>query len=431
MNILEYGAANNGEKNNTLIIQRAIDALSTAGGGIIDFPKGVYVTGTLFLKSHVTLNLMPGAKILASADISDYDPSAGENRYLGEHMLDRCLLYAEGQEDIGLVGSGEINGNKLAFPNSGDPLLSRPMLIRMDRCSNVRLDSLKLIDAAGWTCAFLRCTRIFAHGLDIRNMPHQHGTADGLDFDACRNVIVSDCNFDTGDDCICLQNSFKNTLCENVTVMNCVMTGKWAGFRIGLSSVGDIRNVSISNIVMHDLGCSGLKIQTTEGGTLSDMVFDNIMMRNVPRSVFITLNRYPLTLESAEGVPQSGILRNMIFSNIMHINEPGSTKDHNHGIVIIGEPGYPIEHLRFYNMCMSLPGGGAIPAKPMPEITGVRPEYYAFDVLLPSSAVYVRHAYDIAMENVSVSFSAPDPRPQYACDFADLRINGHKVIPGR
>lgn len=429
LNILEFGVLNDGRTVNTRILQQAIDTVSAAGGGTLDFPHGVYVTGTLHLKSNVTLNFMPGATLLASGNAADYDPSAGENRYLGEHMLDRCLLYARDQENIAITGSGEINGNKLAFPNEGDPILSRPMMIRMDGCANVRLEGVRLIDAAGWTCAFLRCKRVFAHALDIRNMPHRHGTADGLDFDACQEVVVSDCNFDTGDDCICLQNSFKGTICQNVSITNCIMTGKWAGFRIGLSSVGDIRDVTISNIVMHDLGCSGFKIQTTEGGNLSDMTFDNIVMRNVPRSFFITLNHYPLTLESANGVPNTGKLCNMCFSNVRHINEPGMTKDNNHGIVILGVPGFPIENLYFHNIHMDLPGGLSRPEKPMPELVGSRPEYYEFDNLLPGSAVYVRHAKDITMDRVFARLTQPGERPLFACDYADLSINGETINP--
>lgn len=427
MNVLDFGIINDGHTKNTQMLQRIIDELSASGGGMLKFPAGVYVTGTLFLKSNITLNLLPGAQLLASDNIADYTSSAGENRYLDEHMLDRCLLYAKGQKNIVITGSGEINGNKLAFPNSNDTVLSRPMMIRMDNCANIRLEGVRLIDAAGWTCAFLRCTRVFAHGLDIRNMPHQYGTADGLDFDSCQNVIVSDCNFDTGDDCICLQNSFRHTICENIAVTNCVMTGKWAGFRIGLSSSGDIRDVTISNIVMYNLGCSGLKIQATEGGTLSNMTFNNITMRNVPRSIFITLNHYALTLESMDGVPYTSRLSDMSFSNIRHVNETSMTHDDNHGIILIGEPNHPITNLYFNNIDMRLPGGISSPTQPMPEIIGCRPEYYVFNNRLPSSAIYVRHAKHIYMDNISVKLDAPDPRPLYVGDFSDLIVNGRTI----
>lgn len=122
--------------------------------------------------------------------------------------------------------------------------------------------------------------------LTIHSRANHNG--DGLDFDGCQNVRVSNCAFDTSDDSICLQASRQDRPCRDVVITNCSFCSKWAGIRIGLLSRGNIENVTVSNCIFKDIQDSGLKIQVCEGGIMQNMTFSNLVMTNVPRPIFMT-----------------------------------------------------------------------------------------------------------------------------------------------
>lgn len=282
--VKEYGAVGDGIVRDTAAIQRAIDRCFEEGGGRVTLQKGTFLSGTLYLKSGVCLEIDRSAVLLASPDIRDYGEDTHYNRYRNEPDLDRCFLYAQDAEEIGLCGEGKIMGNAEAFPNKGS--IYRPMLLRFLRCRQIRLEKLRLYDAAAWTTAFLDSEYIWVNGVDIRNEKRYNG--DGLDFDGCRHVWISDCSIRGTDDNLCLQSSGLPT--EDVHISNCSFSSVCAGIRIGLKSVGAIRGVTIANCTMHHVWREGIKAECTEGGSISDVVIQNIVMRNVRRPLFFLLN---------------------------------------------------------------------------------------------------------------------------------------------
>lgn len=314
----EFGAKADGETKNTKAIQAAIDRCHRTGGGRVILENGTYVSGTLYLKSGVYLEISPGAVLLASPDIKDYGEDTHYNRYRNEVALDRCFLYAEEAENIGIMGFGEINGNAGAFPNEGS--IYRPMMIRMLRCKNVRLENLKLYNAAAWTTAFLDSQYLWIRGLDIRNEMRYNG--DGLDFDGSSHIWVSDCFIKGTDDNLCLQASSREYTVEEVHIMNCSFTSVCAGIRIGLKSIGEIRNVTISNCTMKNIYREGIKIECSEGGSITDILIQNIGMYSVRRPLFLILNNrfepenYGSSIELKE-IPKIGTMGRIRISGIM------------------------------------------------------------------------------------------------------------------
>lgn len=129
INIVNQGAAADGKTVNTTVIQKAIDMCHEAGGGTVLMPKGVYVSGTIFLKSNVTLKLAAGAVLKASPNIGDYREDTHHNRYRNEQALDRCFIYAEEQENICIVGTGEIDGSGEAFYIEGCKTLKQEIFV--------------------------------------------------------------------------------------------------------------------------------------------------------------------------------------------------------------------------------------------------------------------------------------------------------------
>lgn len=219
--VAEMGAMNDGVTNNTKIIQQAIDDCSAHGGGVVLLSGGgEYMSGTLYMKSFVTLRVDNGTTLLASPNIEDYTDDTFKIMYRNESTKDRCFIYADGAESIAFDGYGTINGNGdlKKFPRSG----YRPLLLRLKDCNKITIKDLTLRDPAAWTTVFLYCNDISIRGIRIISRVNFNG--DGLDFDGCTNVRVSDSDFDNSDDCICLQTSREDKPCRNVVGVSTIYT---------------------------------------------------------------------------------------------------------------------------------------------------------------------------------------------------------------
>ncbi len=416
IDIRDHGATGDGTTLNTEAIQSAIDACTAAGGGTVLVDGGVFLTGTLILKDNVLLQLAPGAELRGSPDIRDYATGCGKNMYRGETTKDRCLLFADGACNIGIVGTGTINGNGNSdtFPNEDDPDQNRPMLIRFRNCTGIRMRDVTLRDPAAWTSAWLYCEDIVVDGITIDSRVNYNG--DGLDFDGCTDVRVSNSSFDTSDDSICLQASRPDRPCRDVTVTNCTFCSKWAGMRIGLLSRGDFENVTVSNCVFRDIDDSGLKIQMCEGGTMKRMVFTGLVMENVPRPVFLTFCQQRACVDAPEEVAPMEEMGDMLFSDmVVDATQRGTDA----AFIMTGMPGHPIETITLRNIDMRVAGGGTsedagneLKELDLDTLEGHWPEYRCFDATVPAYGLYARHVRDLNIEGFRVRTEATDARPE-------------------
>jgi len=433
-NVRYYGAHGDGETLDTAAIQSAIDACHAGNGGMVLFPHGTYLTGTLYLKSQVTLHFEPRATLLGSTDIADYALDTDGIRYAGESYMDRCLIFSRGAEQIGLSGLGVIDGQgqRENFPNEDS--LDRPMMLRLIDCQRVRLRDLTLRNAAAWCTAFIGCRDVHVDGVTIENRANLNG--DGLDFDGCQDVFVSNCRIDTSDDSICLQTSEPDRPCQNIVITNCVLSSHWAGMRFGLLSCGDIRDVTVSNCVFHDMVGSGLKIQMCEGAILENMTFANLVMRNVPRPIFCTFNSFRFRRDADLTLPPMQAFRNLQFSHIRAYAGPESAESYKSFIAFIGLPSYDIQNITLSDIHFTAPGGGTLAQgarRNVPELTGKRPEHYEFGETLPSYGIYARHVKGLVLDNITLDYVRPELRPALICDDVEdlemdsVRARGHAM----
>ena len=436
-NIMNYGAVADGRSLCTKAIQSAIDQCSKSGGRLV-FAAGTYMTGTFYIKAGVELHLEKDAVILGSTNINDYATDTGGNRY-DAPWKDRCLIYAEGADNISITGEGTLNGNGSPenFPH-GPAKTPRPMLLRLFNCKNVVFRDFKMRDPASWGCAIIGCENVDIRNLKIHNRANWNG--DGLDFDSCRNVTVDSCDINASDDCICLQASEKDRPCENVKITNCRFSSMWAAIRIGLLTRSDIRNVEMRDCLFYDIDDSGFKIQMAEGSVIENMLFENITMRNVVRPVFITLNshRFSRSLKDMP-LPPPGKVRNIRFHNIKAVagrdedykprsifeditrlmtgrKEEAKSRSY---MAIIGVPGQKIENIEFNNVDITFPGGGTeekARRRDVPELGDWKPEYFSFNGDLPAYGLYIRHANGITLNNVKLRFNKEEKRSAIICD---------------
>ena len=410
-NVKEYGAIGDGIFVNTTAIQNAIDACNKHGGGRVVLENGVFVTGTLYMKSNVELYVDVTATILGSPNIDDYTQDTHVQLYRNETALNRCLIFCENLENIAFSGRGVIDGNGAAFCNrEGRSNNQRPMLLRYLNCTNIHISDLRLMNPASWTNAFILCNKIWVRNITIRS--RVNGNGDGLDFDACQNVYVSDCDLDCSDDCICLQNSEEDRVCKNIVITNCIMCSKWAGMRIGLLSCGDIENLTVTNCIFRDIGCSALKIQASEGANVQNLLFENLIMENVQRPLFITQNYYRERINRPEDISTKGsvhdvYIHNVIATAMMDTGDAGKSC-----VVIDAEDDGGIRNIHLSDFYMTVQGGMRDEAslKDVPTHNQKRAECFNYKGQLPAYGLFARNSQNIKLTRFRVSMMRQDER---------------------
>ena len=316
--VTDFGAAGNGKTLDTPSIQKAIDAAAAAGGGTVVLPPGRFLTGTIFLRSHVTLELQSGATLLGSRDIKDY-PLMQKGIGTDNDHSGRYLIVASGVEDVTICGGGLIDGQGDAFwEPAADPRKwikaksPRPSpMVEVSGSKDVHIRDVRLTNPAGWTMNLRTSERVFVRNISIKNNPLAPNS-DGIDVSGSRDVLISDSRVDTGDDGIVLNSVDRDV--ERVTVSNCVIRSLCAALKVGWpGNKHNIRQVAISNCVLFGSNRGVAVYHPGPGAVVEDIVVSNIVFdSNTPvvltRPIHIDLRRTP-------GAAEAGRIRNVSISN--------------------------------------------------------------------------------------------------------------------
>lgn len=347
-NIKAYGAIGDGKTDNAQAIQKAIDAASNAGGGKVIVPSGaVFLTGPFNLKSNIEFNVEVNAKVLANPNEKVYTKSAfRENK--GEGTI---WIGGENLINVTISGGGTIDGNGISFMGAEledsyvlkpftivDP---RPHLLTIVGGKNIRIRDLSIVNSAYWTIHLIGCNDVTIDNITLLNSLKVRNS-DGIDLDHSKNVRISNCYIESGDDCICLKNRREYEefgACENITVNNCTMTSRSCAIKIGSENMDKISQVLINNCIIKKSN-RGIGIQNRDEGTVSDVIFSNIIVEShlfsdvwwgKSEPIYVTSyarakgNNKDAGWRFPKGATEgrAGAVKNIFFSNIKCSSENG------------------------------------------------------------------------------------------------------------
>lgn len=355
VSIVRYGAIGNGVTLNTNAINQAISELSSAGGGRVVIPAGVWLSGPIVLQSNIDLHLAKGALLVFTADFDKYPLVSTVFEGLQGY---RCQspISGRGLTNISITGEGVINGSGSAwrplkrtkvtdgywknlvnssghvknkniwFPTleslRGDSLTAikknneltieecidikdflRPVMISLIECKNILLSGVLFENSPSWNIHPLMCENVIIDGIEVRN-PSYAQNGDGLDLESCKNAIIVNSTFDVGDDAICIKSGKdedgrrRGIPTENVIVNNCRVYKAHGGFVVGSEMSGGVRNISVSDCQF--IGTNiGLRFKSARGrgGVVEHIYIENINMLDIVHEP-LSFNLYYFTAKS-------------------------------------------------------------------------------------------------------------------------------------
>lgn len=354
--ITKYGAKADGQFDCTQAIAQAIAACNKAGGGRVVVPAGVFSTAAIHLQSNVNLYVSRGATLRFIQDPTRYLPLVA-GRFEGVELMNYSpFIHADHAENIAVTGEGTLDGNAdnshwwpwkgsanfgwkpgqprddaraalfemgqkdvpLAERRFGEGRYLRPDFFQPTHCRNVLIEGVAIVRSPMWEIAPYDCTNVIVRGVKIDS----HGpNNDGCDPDSCRDVLIENCTFDTGDDCIAIKSGRDRDgrrvarPTENVIIRNCVMKDGHGGVTIGSEMSGDVRNVFVENCKLSSPNLNqALRFKTNarRGGTIENVWFRNIEIGEVSDSVLQVDYYYDTGIEGTE----KPLVRNINISNL-------------------------------------------------------------------------------------------------------------------
>lgn len=421
-----FGAVPDGKTLCTRAIQKAIDACAAAGGGTVCIPAGQWLTGTIYLKSRVTLSLDAGCTLLGSTDLKDYPENVSSVRSYTDNYVKQSLIAGEDLDRVAIVGRGTIDGQGAAFRRR--EYLTRPYVIRLVNCRDVLVEGVRMQASPMWMQQYLACDRVTIRGITVFN--HVSYNNDGLDIDGCRDVTVSQCTIDSDDDALCLKSTLDRP-CEDVRISDCVLSSHCNAFKMGTESNGGFVNIALANCtitsprdskVMYGAqrGLAGVALEIVDGGRLDGVTISNVAMKGVTVPLFMRLgNRArPFTKDGAK--PGVGTFRNVLVRGVV-ASDVGKV-----GCAIAGLPGHPIEDVTLSDLTLTFEGGGTrdLAAREIAENADKYPESKMFGDL-PAYGFYARHVKGLKLSNVHLRTAKADLRHAVVFDDAEnVAIDG-------
>ena len=400
--VRDYGAQGDGAALDTGAIQGAINAANNAGGGTVYFPAGTYRTVELLLKNNVTLNIASGATLAASTNSSDWN--------LCNHAP---VIFAESQTNIGICGSGTIDGGSQAFVDSSGNLVGNSCpdgIIVIGNCQNVNISGVLLQNSDKWTQNYVQCDYLTVNGVTVRNPEAAISqNTDGIDFSG-RYITLENLDIETGDDAICLkpdgdpyQSPGRPT--HDVTVKYCTVATTCNATKIGTGTTDLAYNVLFDHITVNKHSkitmtnnpvptgscIAAISLQCNDGGTNHDFVFQNYIITNCDTPIFIeTQNRQTVAAHA-----NNSVLYNATISDVFCSYSARASQ-------INVEPGCNLQHIIFRNLRIHNQEANYATASP-PYLNGGYPDAFNYG-RMPAYGLFARYVTDLTFTGTNIFY---------------------------
>ena len=396
--VRDYGAVGDAETLDTAAINQAVNACAAAGGGQVLLSPGRYLSGTVHLKSHVTLFLKAGAVLIGTEDLRQYQqprvPSYMPEAKWGKWH--RGLILGHGLEDIAIAGRGIINGNKV-FDPTGEERMRGPHTFVFVGCRNVTVQDVSFVDSANYAIFF----QVSDH-VEIRNVKFTGGW-DGVHFRGapqrpCRDVRIADCRFYTGDDCIA------GRYWDDVLIRDCIVNSSCNGIRL----IGPATHLTIRDCLFYGPGVyphrtsdrrnmlAGINLQPgawdATKGTLDAVLISDVTMHNVATPFHFALKPG----NTAARITVAGAAATRVYRAACSVESWAET---------------PFADVVFRDVSLEFEGGGTVKQeRPQVKAPGVDAR------TLPAWGFYARNVGNLRFENVRLRCARQDQRPVMICD---------------
>lgn len=435
----------------TDILQHKIDSISAHHGGSVVLKPGIYLTGTLTLRSNVNLHLEEGALLLGSTNPYDYY-GYGNGKAVNAEFNHFALIVASGVHNISITGKGTIDGRGLELALAIDSLHHigqridpdynhkrmrpnlRPKLIELDNVDSVLIENVNLRASASWGLSMNKCTDVEIRDIDFVNRAYWNN--DGIDLVDCHNVVVEGCNINAADDGICLKSSDPNDMNKNVRIVNNDIASSASAIKLGTGSFGGFKDIFIINNRVRDTFRSAIAIESVDGAVIDNVVVDSLVAVNTGNAFFIRLgHRHGEKAGSVGNISISNLSCEIPFGRPdadYDIRGPEINTIHNpFPASITGIPDHRVSNVRLSNIKVSYPGKGTkgmayigqYRYKDIPEAIGDYPEFHMFGEL-PAWGLFLRHVDGITFDNVVMTKREEDYRPVMVAAEDALNIVG-------
>ena len=446
----DFGARADGKTLNTASIQAAIDFISANGGGRLILKGGDFVTGTIYIKSGVTLHIEEGSRLLGSLNPWDYvrDPDAKWT----------SMIFSIMQKNIGITGGGEINCRGFLVATKGvdychlglidDPLKldrlqegKRPENIHFYKCENITVTGITLRDPASWNQQYDKCRNILVDGVKVDAKSYWNN--DGIDIVDCSDVVIRNCDFDAADDVYCFKSHSKDGVSENILVENCRGRSSANGIKFGTYTLGKFKHFRFRNMLIEDTYRSAITIATVDGAQIEDVEIDGLRSIHTGNPIFIrTGSRRP---------GDNPYMKDIVIKNVyaeVPFDKPdagysyeGPVEDLPRNVCasgIQGIPGMPIQNITLENIEIVYPGkadanyayrgSSKAELEAIPELEKSYPEFSNWKEL-PAWGFYIRHAEGVTLKNVKITVADVDYRPAIVADDVNgLNFKGVQIV---
>jgi hypothetical protein len=405
------GATGDGTTKDTAALQEAIDSVPASGGSVY-LHDGTFITGTLRLKSNLTLYVDPTAVLEGSPDVADFPAQSPPTQNVNLKDCRRAVVYAEGATNVTIDGGGTIDGNG-SLPQYGRSVESaRPIMFWPVQTSNLVVRNVYFHDGAVWGVVPTECSHVTVDNVYIDSSGVEN--RDGIDVVDSSDVTIAHTVLHTEDDAICPKSGVAAGV-KNLVVHDTAITrsSHGNGIKFGTVSYGAFEDSTFTDVLVKNVEMGGISVESADGADVENITFQRIEIDGSGAPLFVLIENRGET--PGDGSRKIGSIDGLRY---IDVRATGTTSDDGSAVVGLSLDGvrHPLKNLSFENVDVEFPGGDKrVPAAPR-EPGAAYPEYDMFGAL-PSAAYYFRHVDGLSFTHCYTTVGA-DARPATA--FVDV-----------